>query len=119
MAKTVKVAFEIDAEEVKKIIAADKRKTKPLRPKDVDRYIKEGVIKASDLLTKPIAEGVVSIFAKMQQYPDQSSTVVPKLVKQFQIPKEDVRYLVQQHVMFHAGMLSIQAEKRVASRRKK
>jgi len=118
MAKTVKVAFEIDAEEVKKMIAADKRESKPLRPEDLDRYIKEGVIKASDLLTKPIANGVGVIFTQMQQYPDQSPILFNKLVKQFQIPKEDVCYLVQQHVMFHAGMMAIQAEKRGASRRK-
>lgn len=118
MAKTVKVAFEIDAEEVKKMIAAGKGGPMPLSPGDVDKLGKDDVIKASDLLTRPIANSVGTIFTKMQQYPDQSSMLINKIAKQFLFPKEQVRFLVQQHVMFYAGMTSLQVAERTQSRRK-
>lgn len=115
MAKTVMVAFEIDAEEVKKMIAAGKGKTTEITPAEVDKLGKDDVIKASDLLTRPIAKSVATIFTKMQIYPDQSPTLINKIAKQFEVPREQVRMVVQQHVMFCAGMT---AEQRAASRRK-
>jgi hypothetical protein len=115
MAKTVKVAFEIDAEEVKKMIAAGKGKTTRLTPADVDKLGRDDVIKASDLLTRSIANSVATIFTKMQLYPDQSPTLITTVAKQFLFPKVMARMLVQQHVMYYAGM---RAEERAAARRK-